>query len=118
MEESLRPMILDLFAKIKRIFNSMQKLQTKRLDNLLVSNEPDAALEKKYTKLRLELFEHVSKIRLNDDRISEILEQLKADGCNIVEVTDIAPWQEATKAVIEENTKGLEDLYQQILDLQ
>ncbi|MBE6457447.1 MAG: RNA polymerase sigma factor RpoD [Alphaproteobacteria bacterium] len=76
MEESLRPMILDLFAKIKRIFNSMQKLQTKRLDNLLVSNEPDAALEKKYTKLRLELFEHVSKIRLNDDRISEILEQL------------------------------------------
>lgn len=49
---------------------------------------------------------------------AEVLEQLKADGCNIVEVTDIAPWQEATKAVIEENTKGLEDLYQQILDLQ
>lgn len=76
MEESLMPMVLDLFAKIKRIFNSMQKLQAKRLDNLLTSDTPDAALEKKYTKLRLELFEHVSKIRLNDDRISEILEQL------------------------------------------
>ena len=49
---------------------------------------------------------------------AEVLEQLKAEGCNIIEVTDITPWQEATKAVIEENTKGLEDLYQQILDLQ
>ncbi len=76
MEESLMPLVLDLFAKIKKIFNSMQKLQAKRLDNLLTSDTPDAALEKKYTKLRLELFEHVSKIRLNDDRIAEILEQL------------------------------------------
>ncbi len=76
MEESLMPMITELFAKIKRIFNSMQKLQAKRLDNLLSSDTPDAALEKKYTKMRLELFEHVSKIRLNDDRIAEILEQL------------------------------------------
>ncbi len=76
MEESLMPMVMDLFAKIKRIFNSMQKLQAKRLENLLTSDTPDATLEKKYTKLRIELFEHVSKIRLNDDRIAEILEQL------------------------------------------
>lgn len=76
MEEALMPMVMDLFAKIKRTFNSMQKLQAKRLDNLLTSDTPDAALEKKYTKMRLELFEHVSKIRLNDDRIAEILDQL------------------------------------------
>ncbi len=68
MEEALMPMVMDLFTKIKRIFNSM--------DNLLTSSKPDEALEKKYTKLRLELFEHVSKIRLNDDRNAEILEQL------------------------------------------
>jgi RNA polymerase primary sigma factor len=42
----------------------------------LTSNKPDEALEKKYNKMRLELFENVSKIRLNDDRIAEILEQL------------------------------------------
>ena len=76
MEESLMPMVTDLFAKIKRVFNSMQKLQAKRLENLLSSDTPDAALEKKYNKMRLELFEHVSKIRLNDDRVAEILEQL------------------------------------------
>ncbi|MBP3316363.1 MAG: RNA polymerase sigma factor RpoD [Alphaproteobacteria bacterium] len=76
MEESLMPMITELFAKIKRTFNSMQKLQAKRLENLLTSDTPDAALEKKYTKMRLELFEHVSKIRLNDDRVAEILDKL------------------------------------------
>ena len=76
MEESLMPMVLDLFAKIKRTFNGMQKLQAKRLENLLNSSKPDEALEKKYAKMRLELFENVSKIRLNDDRNAEILEQL------------------------------------------
>lgn len=76
MEESLMPMVLDLFAKIKRTFNGMQKLQAKRLENLLTSSKPDEALEKKYAKMRLELFENVSKIRLNDDRNAEILEQL------------------------------------------
>ena len=76
MEEALMPMVMDLFAKIKRVFNNMQKLQAKRLENLETSSKPDEALEKKYTKMRLELFEHVSKIRLNDDRIAEILEQL------------------------------------------
>lgn len=76
MEEALMPMVIDLFAKIKKIFNNMQKLQAKRLENLLTSAKPDEALEKKYAKMRLELFEHVSKIRLNDDRNAEILERL------------------------------------------
>ena len=48
----------------------------------------------------------------------DALEQLKSQGVNIVEVNDIAPWQEATKKVIEDNTKGYEELYQQILNMQ
>ena len=76
MEDALMPMITELFAKIKRVFSSMQKLQEKRLANLLVSSKPDELLEKKYNKLRLELFEYVGKIRLNDDRIAEIMEKL------------------------------------------
>ena len=76
MEEALLPMITDLFTKIKRIFTSMQKLQAKRLENLLTSSKPDETLEKKYTKARIELFEYVGKIRLNDDRIAEIMDKL------------------------------------------
>ena len=54
----------------------------------------------------------------SEKKENEVLEQLKADGVNVVEVEDKTPWQEATKKVIEDNTKGYEDLYQKILDLQ
>jgi tripartite ATP-independent transporter DctP family solute receptor len=47
---------------------------------------------------------------------AEVLQTLKDEGCNVVEVDDLTPWKEATQAVIEENTQGMEDLYQQILD--
>jgi tripartite ATP-independent transporter DctP family solute receptor len=55
---------------------------------------------------------------ISEDKENEVLEQLKEDGVNIIEVEDKTPWQEAVQSVIEENTKGLEDLYQQILDMQ
>ncbi|MCQ4772069.1 hypothetical protein NE579_16865, partial [Intestinimonas massiliensis] len=41
---------------------------------------------------------------LSADAEAKVLEELKADGCNVVEVTDLAPWQEACSKVIEENT--------------
>jgi tripartite ATP-independent transporter DctP family solute receptor len=44
-----------------------------------------------------------------------VLKELKEKGCNIVEVKDLKPWQDAVKNVIADNTKGLEDLYQKIL---
>ncbi len=47
----------------------------------------------------------------------EVLEQLKAEGCNVVDVTDKAPWQEACAKVIEDNTADQAELYQQLLDL-
>lgn len=54
---------------------------------------------------------------LSEDKEKEILEGLKAEGVNVVEVTDITPWQEACKDVITENTKDNAETYQQILDL-
>ncbi|MCR5790641.1 MAG: TRAP transporter substrate-binding protein [Lachnospiraceae bacterium] len=54
---------------------------------------------------------------ISEEAENKVLDELKASGCNIVEVTDKAPWQEACKAVIEENTSDQADLYQQILDL-
>lgn len=54
---------------------------------------------------------------ISEQKEQEVLEQMKADGVNVIEVDDITPWQEATKKVIEDNTAGLEDLYQQIVDM-
>ncbi len=56
--------------------------------------------------------------RINSEvKEKEALEQLKSQGVNIIEVNDIAPWQEAAKKVIEDHTKGYEELYQQILNM-
>lgn len=54
---------------------------------------------------------------ISEDAENKVLEELKNGGCNVVEVTDKTPWQEACKAVIEENTKDQAELYQQLLDL-
>ena len=55
--------------------------------------------------------------KLSEDAETEVLDGLKADGVNVVEVTDITPWQEACKDVIAENTKDNAELYQKILDM-
>ena len=48
----------------------------------------------------------------------EVLAQLIADGINVIDVEDKAPWVEATKDVVSQNSKGLEDVLQQIVDMQ
>ena len=48
---------------------------------------------------------------------NEVLEELKANGCNVVEVDNPAEWAEACAEVITENTKSQAELYQQLLDL-
>ena len=48
---------------------------------------------------------------------AEVLEQLKAEGCNVVEVTNPAEWAEACKDIISQSSANHPDLYQQILDL-
>ena len=55
--------------------------------------------------------------QLSQDAENEVLEQLKAEGCNVVEVDNPAEWAEACAEVISENTKDQAELYQQLLDL-
>ena len=55
--------------------------------------------------------------KLSESEENKVLDELRANGCNVVEVTDKAPWQEACKSVIEENTKDQAELYQKILDM-
>ena len=56
--------------------------------------------------------------QISEEQENTVLEQLKADGVNIIEVDDLTPWQDAVKPVIEENIKGQEEIYQQIVDMQ
>ena len=44
--------------------------------------------------------------QISQETEDKILEELKADGVNVIEVDDITPWQDACKDVIEEATKN------------
>ena len=54
---------------------------------------------------------------LSQAKEDEVLEELKGEGVNVVDVTDKTPWKEACADVITKNTADQADLYQQILDL-
>ncbi|MDR2940833.1 MAG: TRAP transporter substrate-binding protein [Clostridiales bacterium] len=55
---------------------------------------------------------------ISEEAENAVLEELRAGGTNVVDVPDLTPWIEACKAVIDNNIVGLEDLYQQLVDLQ
>ena len=54
---------------------------------------------------------------LSETEENKVLDDLKASGCNVVDVTDKTPWAEACTKVIEDNTKAYADLYQKIRDM-
>ena len=86
---------------------------------VIITDDAWDSLTEEQQNIIVEAGEYASQYnrQISEDAENEVLEQLKADGVNVVEVSDVTPWQEAVKGVIEENTKGQEDLYQQILDL-
>ena len=54
---------------------------------------------------------------LSETAEKKVLDELKSSGCNVVDVPDKAPWQEACAKVISENTSDQAELYQKLLDM-
>ena len=54
---------------------------------------------------------------LSESAENKVLDELKSSGCNVIDVPDKAPWQEACAKVISENTSDQAELYQQLLDM-
>ena len=54
---------------------------------------------------------------LSETAENKVLDELKSSGCNVVDVPDKAPWQEACQKVISENTSDQAELYQKLLDM-
>lgn len=55
--------------------------------------------------------------KISEEAENKVLEELKADGVNVIEVTDIKPWQEACKDIITSSTENNKELYQKIVDM-
>ena len=55
---------------------------------------------------------------VSEQKENEVLEQLKADGINVIDITDKTEWQAACKPIADEYAAGdLAEVYQQLLDL-
>jgi RNA polymerase primary sigma factor len=77
LEEKLKPEIFTHFEEIEKLYEKLAKIQQKRLDNLTAGGDVNSRTEKNYEKLRDELVAKVEQIRLHNNRIEELVAQLK-----------------------------------------
>tara|TARA_R110002124_G_scaffold64985_2_gene178003 strand:- start:826068 stop:828089 length:2022 start_codon:yes stop_codon:yes gene_type:complete len=76
MEEELRPIVFESFAKIKKTYKKILKVQKERLESLHKGEEPSVPTNKKYKALNLEMVGLMNAISLNSARIDQLIEKL------------------------------------------
>jgi RNA polymerase primary sigma factor len=77
LEEKLKPEVLATFEEIETLYKKLHKMQSKRLDSITSGEEVNLRSEKTYEKLREELVAKVEQVRLHNNRIEELVTQLK-----------------------------------------
>lgn len=86
---------------------------------VVITDEAWDKLTEEQQNILMEAGQYASEFnrKISEEAENKVLEDLKAEGANIVEVTDKTPWQEAVKDVIDAATADNAELYQKILDL-
>jgi RNA polymerase primary sigma factor len=77
LEEKLKPEVLATFEDIENLYKKLSKMQTRRLETITSGEEMSSRSEKSYEKLREELVTKVQSVRLHNNRIEELVMQLK-----------------------------------------
>jgi len=77
LEEKLKPEVLATFEEIEGLYKKLHKMQSRRLESMTAGEEVSARSEKSYEKLREELVSKVEQVRLHNNRIEELVMQLK-----------------------------------------
>src|SRR5579875_1014906 len=77
LEEKLKPQVLATFEEIETLYNKVQKLQRRRLDAITAAEEMNRRTERTYEKLRRELVQKVQQLCLHNNRVEELVQQLK-----------------------------------------
>jgi RNA polymerase primary sigma factor len=77
LEEKLKPEVLATFEEIEGLYKKLQKFQSRRLETMTSGEEVSARSEKTYEKVREELVSNVAQVRLHNNRIEELVTQLK-----------------------------------------
>ena len=77
LEEKLKPEVLATFEEIESLYKRLHKVQARRLDTMTSGEMVTVRSEKTYEKQREELVGHVEQVRLHNNRIEELVVQLK-----------------------------------------
>jgi RNA polymerase primary sigma factor len=77
LEEKLKPEALAAFEAIEALYTKLHKISSKRMDAYTSGGETSARSEKTYEKQRVELVALVEKVHLHNNRIEELVDQLK-----------------------------------------
>jgi len=77
LEEKLKPEALAAFESIEQQYHKLQKLSSKRMEAYTSGEELAARGEKSYDKFRRDLIAEVEKVHLHNNRIEELVDQLK-----------------------------------------
>ncbi len=77
LEEKLKPEVLARFEEIEALYKKLHKIQHRRLETMTSGEEVTTRSEKSYEKSREELVQKVSQVRLHNNRIEELVMQLK-----------------------------------------
>ncbi len=77
LEEKLKPEVFATFEEIETLYKKLRKVQARRLEHYTSGDEISARSEKSYEKQREELVGHVQQVRLHNNRIEELVTQLK-----------------------------------------
>ena len=77
LEEKLKPEVLATFEEIEALYKKLHKMQHRRLESITSGEEVNIRSEKTYEKSREELVHKVEQVRLHNNRIEELVTQLK-----------------------------------------
>jgi RNA polymerase primary sigma factor len=84
MEAELKPKVLETFDKIADAYKKLRKLQDKRVEMHVASEQISRQQQKSYEKLRDEIIKDVKSLSLNNARIEMLVEQLYRINRNLV----------------------------------
>jgi RNA polymerase primary sigma factor len=76
IEAELKPKVLETFDKIASEYKRLRRLQEQDIQNKLKNETLSPAQERKYKKLKEEIITEVKSLRLNQQRIDSLVEQL------------------------------------------
>ncbi len=77
LEEKLKPEVLATFEEIEGLYKKLHKMSYRRLETMTSGEDISSRSEKTYERSRDELVQKVGQVRLHNNRIEELVTQLK-----------------------------------------